>query len=145
MSPSIMPTLLPHLASASARFTASVVLPTPPLPAPTAITFFTPGTGCRGPSAPAASRTRALVCTSTGQPPRHGIVLMAAELVLFLALGIVTGLLTLVTFGFGLALSVLLYILSWTTILVVHIVAIIKALGGSRLDIPRISVYASRF
>ena len=46
---------------------------------------------------------------------------------------------------FGLALSVLLYILSWTTILVIHIVAIIKALGGSRLDIPRISVYASRF
>jgi uncharacterized membrane protein len=76
---------------------------------------------------------------------RHGIVLMAAELLLFLALGVVTGLLTLVTFGFGLAVSVLLYILSWTTILIVHIVAIIKALGGSRLDIPRVSTYASRF
>ena len=32
-----MPTLLPHLASARARFTATVVLPTPPLPAPTAM------------------------------------------------------------------------------------------------------------
>ncbi len=40
-----MPTRLPHLASASARFTATVVLPTPPLPAPTAMTFFTPGSG----------------------------------------------------------------------------------------------------
>ena len=44
--------LLPHFASAMARFTASVVLPTPPLPAPTAMTFFTPGSGCRAPSPP---------------------------------------------------------------------------------------------
>jgi hypothetical protein len=42
MSPSMIPTLLPHFASASARLTATVVLPTPPLPAPTAITFLTP-------------------------------------------------------------------------------------------------------
>ena len=47
MSPSIMPTRLPHLASAIARFTATVVLPTPPLPAPTAMMFFTPSTGAR--------------------------------------------------------------------------------------------------
>ena len=40
-----MPTRLPHCASASARLTATVVLPTPPLPAPTAMTFFTPGSG----------------------------------------------------------------------------------------------------
>ena len=51
------PDLLPHFASASARLTATVVLPTPPLPAPTAMTFFTPGIGCRPPSAPTASRT----------------------------------------------------------------------------------------
>ena len=44
MSASIMPTLLPHFASAIARLTATVVLPTPPLPAPTAMTFLTPGT-----------------------------------------------------------------------------------------------------
>ena len=43
----MMPTLLPHFASAIARLTATVVLPTPPLPAPTAMTFFTPGIGCR--------------------------------------------------------------------------------------------------
>ena len=45
MSPSSIPTRLPRCASATARFTATVVLPTPPLPAPTAMTFFTPGTG----------------------------------------------------------------------------------------------------
>ena len=61
MSPSIMPTLLPDLASASARFTATVVLPTPPLPAPTAMMFFTPGSDARAPSPPTASRTRALM------------------------------------------------------------------------------------
>src|SRR5262249_4985073 len=70
MSASMMPTLPPHFSSAIARLTATVVLPTPPLPAPTAMTFFTPGTSCRVPSAPTASRTRALICPS---PPaaRH--------------------------------------------------------------------------
>ena len=45
MSPSIIATRLPIWLSAIARFTATVVLPTPPLPAPTAMMFFTPGTG----------------------------------------------------------------------------------------------------
>ena len=45
MSPSSTPTRAPIRASASARFTETVVFPTPPLPAPTAITFFTPGSG----------------------------------------------------------------------------------------------------
>ena len=69
MSASIMPTLPPHFASAMARFTATVVLPTPPLPAPTAITFLTPGIDCRAPSDPTASRTRALMFTSTDVTP----------------------------------------------------------------------------
>ena len=59
----------PHFASAIARLTATVVLPTPPLPAPTAMTFFTPGIGDRAPSPPTASRTRALICTSTAATP----------------------------------------------------------------------------
>ena len=63
MSPSIIPTRLPACASATARFTATVVLPTPPLPAPTAITFFTPATGCRVPSATLAVRTAAVIDT----------------------------------------------------------------------------------
>ena len=69
MSASMMPTRPPALASAIARLTATVVLPTPPLPAPTAMTFFTPGTDCRAPSEPTASRTRALICTSTLPTP----------------------------------------------------------------------------
>src|SRR5687768_4364391 len=45
MSPSRMPTRAPLFDNATAKFTATVVLPTPPLPAPTAITFLTPGSG----------------------------------------------------------------------------------------------------
>src|SRR6202142_2911714 len=39
-------TLCPSFAMASARLTASVVFPTPPLPEPTAIIVSTPGRGC---------------------------------------------------------------------------------------------------
>src|ERR1700722_3016631 len=46
MSASMRPTRKPSLAIAVARFTASVVLPTPPLPEPTAIIFDTPGRVC---------------------------------------------------------------------------------------------------
>ena len=64
MSPSIIATRAPAWLSAIARFTETVVLPTPPLPAPTAITFFTPGTGClvksdsAPPGGPARSSSR---------------------------------------------------------------------------------------
>src|SRR6266446_1572499 len=46
-SASSNPTLCPSFAKASARFTATVVLPTPPLPLATATRFFTPGIGWR--------------------------------------------------------------------------------------------------
>ena len=41
-----MPTLAPSAASASARLTAVVLLPTPPLPEATATMFFTLGSNC---------------------------------------------------------------------------------------------------
>jgi hypothetical protein len=44
MSASSMPTVAPSTASASARFTAVVLLPTPPLPEATAMMFLIPGT-----------------------------------------------------------------------------------------------------
>src|SRR5713226_6079370 len=44
-SPSSSPTVEPIRCSAIAKFTATVVLPTPPLPLATAIRFFTPGMG----------------------------------------------------------------------------------------------------
>ena len=44
MSASRTPTLAPSAASASARLTAVVLLPTPPLPEATAMMFLMPGT-----------------------------------------------------------------------------------------------------
>ena len=69
MSPSIIPTRAPAWLSAIARFTDTVVLPTPPLPAPTAITFFTPGTGCLVKSDPSTGRTLKAIFTSTAVTP----------------------------------------------------------------------------
>src|ERR1700733_407600 len=46
MSASINPTRYPSLPSETARFTATVVFPTPPLPLPIATTCATPGKGC---------------------------------------------------------------------------------------------------
>ena len=76
---------------------------------------------------------------------KNGLVMMGAELLALLALSVLTTVFVTITFGIGLALSVLLFVLLWTAILVIHVVAIIKALGGGRLDIPFVSVYANRF
>ena len=69
ISPSRMPTRLPHRASANARFTDTVVLPTPPFPAPTATTFFTPGSGVRPVSGADTDRTLAVIWTATSATP----------------------------------------------------------------------------
>lgn len=76
---------------------------------------------------------------------KHGLVLMAAELLAVLLLSVLTGVMTMMAFGVGLALSVLLFVLLWATILIVHVLAMIKALGGTRLEIPAVSRYAARF
>jgi uncharacterized membrane protein len=76
---------------------------------------------------------------------KHGLVLMAAELLAVLVLLVLTAAMTMMAFGVGLALSVLFFILLWATILIVHVLAMIKALGGSRLDVPAVSRYAARF
>ena len=52
-----------------ARFTATVLLPTPPLPAPTAMTFLTPGMGARPASGEATARTLAVISTETPVTP----------------------------------------------------------------------------
>ena len=46
MSASSRPTEAPAWASATARLTLTVLLPTPPLPEATAMTFLTPGSSC---------------------------------------------------------------------------------------------------
>lgn len=75
---------------------------------------------------------------------RHGLVLMAAELAIFLVLSVATTLVTIVTLGLGCVMSVV-FLFLWAGILLVHVGAIVRALKGSRLIIPGVSEYASRF
>jgi uncharacterized membrane protein len=75
---------------------------------------------------------------------KHGIVLMIAELILMLALTMVTSLVSLATIGIGCVLG-LLAIFLWVGILAVHAIAILKGVNGGRLIVPGISEYASRF
>src|SRR5947209_785184 len=65
------PVRYPSLASATARFTATVVLPTPPLPLPTATTCDTPGKGCGPCGAPAP------ICPITFSPNLSDVPLVA--------------------------------------------------------------------
>jgi hypothetical protein len=69
MSASSSPTLAPVWASATARLTAQVDLPTPPLPAPTAITFLTPGSWIVPRLPPAVVRTCEVIVQLTFSTP----------------------------------------------------------------------------
>jgi hypothetical protein len=75
---------------------------------------------------------------------KHGIVLMAAEIVLLLAFVFVTSIVSLATFGLGCVFS-LFAIFVWMGILALHLAAIIMGINDKRLIIPGISQYASRF
>ena len=75
---------------------------------------------------------------------KHGIVLMVAEIVFWIAITIVGGLLSAITAGFG-CISFLLMPLFSLAFLAVHIMAIVKGLNGQRLMIPTLSDYANKF
>jgi uncharacterized membrane protein len=75
---------------------------------------------------------------------KHGLVLMAAELVLLFGYITVTSIISLATLGLGCVLSLLL-VFGWIGILALHIVAILKGVSGARLVIPGVSDYANRF
>ncbi|MGE0703345.1 MAG: hypothetical protein AB7F99_01525 [Vicinamibacterales bacterium] len=75
---------------------------------------------------------------------KHGLVLMAAEIVLVVALSLIMALATLMTLSLGCAVS-LLGVALWVAILALHLIAMLKALGGSRLIVPGVSQYAERF
>jgi uncharacterized membrane protein len=75
---------------------------------------------------------------------KHGIVLMVAELVAIFAYAMFTGLVSLVTMGFGCVLLLLL-VFGWVSILALHVVAILKGVNGGRLIVPGVSEYANRF
>jgi hypothetical protein len=74
---------------------------------------------------------------------KHGLVLMAAELVVILAYGLMSSLVSLATFGLGCVLIMFL-VFAWVGILALHVVAILKGVNGGRLIIPGISEYANR-
>src|ERR1700694_6248439 len=69
MSASSNPTAAPLLLKAAAMFTATVDLPTPPLPDATAIVCWTPGSISDGLGRMNAGRTLAVIRTSTPVTP----------------------------------------------------------------------------
>jgi uncharacterized membrane protein len=75
---------------------------------------------------------------------KHGIVLMVAEIVLWIVIMIVTTMISMVSGALGCVVSLLTMGL-WLAILVIHVVAIVKGVNGGRLIIPGISEYATRF
>ncbi len=71
---------------------------------------------------------------------KHGLVLLVSWIVLFIVLAILS------SFPFvGMFLGCAVAPLMWLVILVIHIVAMIKALKGERLIIPVISDYADKW
>jgi uncharacterized membrane protein len=75
---------------------------------------------------------------------KHGLVLMVAELLGLCAYVIFTSIVSLAALGLGCVLSIVL-VFGWIGILALHVVAIVKGVGGSRLIIPGLSHYADRF
>lgn len=75
---------------------------------------------------------------------RHGLILMAAELILLFLYFTVTSLVSMATLGLGCVLGLALPF-AWIAVLCVHVVAIIKGINGTRLMVPGVSEYASRF
>src|SRR5439155_13287611 len=74
---------------------------------------------------------------------KHGIVLMIAELILWIALVMVTSIVSLATLGLGCFLS-LFAVFAWVGVLALHVVAIVKGINGDRLIVPGVSEYVSR-
>jgi uncharacterized membrane protein len=75
---------------------------------------------------------------------KHGLVLMAAELVVIFGYMLITSLVSIAAIGLGCVMS-LVFVFAWVGILALHVVAILKGVNGGRLIIPGISEYANRF
>jgi uncharacterized membrane protein len=70
---------------------------------------------------------------------KHGIVLLAAEIVAWILIAILTSLPVLGVIGCAI------YPLLWVVFLVIHVLCIVKGLKGERFIIPGLSQYADRF
>ena len=75
---------------------------------------------------------------------KHGLVLMVAELFLIVIYFVFASVVTLSSIGLGVALMMLL-VGGWVGMLAMHVIAILKGVGGTRLIIPVLSGYADRF
>jgi uncharacterized membrane protein len=78
---------------------------------------------------------------------KHGLVLLVAEIILWIALTIVFWVLGSIP-GLGVVIGLAgcgLHVLIWLGIIALHVVCIMKALNGQRLIIPVISEYADKF
>jgi uncharacterized membrane protein len=75
---------------------------------------------------------------------RHGLVLMGAELTIFLALAVISTVFTAVTMAVAFLMT-LVFLCLWAGVFILHLVAIVRALTGTRLVIPVVSEYAARF
>lgn len=75
---------------------------------------------------------------------KHGLVLTAAEFVVFVGLGLFGAVLSFVTAGLGCLITVL-YPFLGLAVLVLHVVCIAKGLKGERFLIPGLSEFADRF
>ncbi len=75
---------------------------------------------------------------------KHGLVLTAAEFILFIGLQIVTMILGAISGGLGCLIGILFPVIA-LGILVLHVMCILKGLKGERLIVPKVSEFADRF
>lgn len=75
---------------------------------------------------------------------KHGLVLLAAEFLLFVALWIVAMVLGAISGGLG-CLITLVQPLLVLAIIALHIVCIVKGVNGDRFTVPGVSQYADKF
>ena len=75
---------------------------------------------------------------------KHGLVLLGAEIIFWVGITFISGVLGMVTAGLGCIVSMLTPLISLAFI-VVHVVCIAKGLKGERFLVPGISQYADKF
>ena len=75
---------------------------------------------------------------------KHGLVLMVAEIVFWIAMTIVSGVLGAITSGVGCIFGLFMPLFS-LAFLVLHVMAIVKGVNGQRFTLPYISQYADQF
>jgi uncharacterized membrane protein len=78
---------------------------------------------------------------------KHGIVLMAAELIVWVVLFIVNAIIVQIPVLGCIAsvLTALVGFILWIGVIVLHVVAIVKGVNGQRLIVPYVSRYADQF